>query len=110
MESTFAIIAEPNRRAILSLLAGAGARSVGSLSSATDVAASVSNTCGCCAMPASSRLASKRSVGFIACGPSRCGKMDEWLAPFRRFWMERVDALEAHLDRMAKAREENADE
>jgi hypothetical protein len=26
--------------------------------------------------------------------------MDDWLAQFRRFWSEHVDALERHLDRM----------
>jgi hypothetical protein len=27
-------------------------------------------------------------------------EVDEWLAPFRRFWSGHVDALERHLDRM----------
>jgi hypothetical protein len=29
--------------------------------------------------------------------------VDTWLAPFRRFWSARVDALERHLDRMDDA-------
>ena len=29
-------------------------------------------------------------------------EVDAWLAPFRRFWTAHVDALERHLDRMAK--------
>lgn len=27
-------------------------------------------------------------------------EVDTWLAPYRRFWAERLDALEAHLDAM----------
>jgi hypothetical protein len=30
-------------------------------------------------------------------------ELDDWLAPFRRFWSRHVDALEKHLDRMEKA-------
>jgi hypothetical protein len=29
-------------------------------------------------------------------------ELDAWLAPFRRFWSKHVDALERHLDKMAK--------
>ncbi len=30
-------------------------------------------------------------------------ELDAWLVPFRRFWSKHVDALEQHLDKMAKA-------
>ena len=29
-------------------------------------------------------------------------EIDAWLGPFRRFWSKHVDALEQHLDKMAK--------
>ncbi len=32
--------------------------------------------------------------------PEPLQELDEWLAPFRRFWSAHVDALERHLDRM----------
>ena len=32
--------------------------------------------------------------------PEPFQEVDEWLAPFRRFWSAHVDALERHLDRM----------
>jgi len=32
--------------------------------------------------------------------PEPLQEVDAWLAPFRRFWSVRVDALERHLDRM----------
>jgi hypothetical protein len=32
--------------------------------------------------------------------PGPLQEVDAWLAPFRRFWSDHVDALERHLDRM----------
>jgi len=32
--------------------------------------------------------------------PASLQELDEWLAPFRRFWSVHMDALERHLDRM----------
>jgi DNA-binding transcriptional ArsR family regulator len=32
--------------------------------------------------------------------PEPLQELEVWLAPFRRFWSEQVDALERHLDRM----------
>ena len=32
--------------------------------------------------------------------PERLQELDAWLAPFRRFWSDHLDALERHLDRM----------
>jgi DNA-binding transcriptional ArsR family regulator len=30
--------------------------------------------------------------------PRPLAELDEWLVPYRRFWSERLDALERHLD------------
>ena len=30
--------------------------------------------------------------------PERLAEIDAWLAPYRRFWAGRLDALQAHLD------------
>src|ERR1700742_3207214 len=35
--------------------------------------------------------------------PEPFQEVDEWLAPFRRFWSTHLDALERHLDRMDRA-------
>lgn len=32
--------------------------------------------------------------------PERLQELDDWLAQFRRFWSEHLDALERHLDGM----------
>ena len=46
------------------------------------------------------RVEAQRRVYGIRPEPLR--EIDEWLAPFRRFWTTHVDALERHLDRMAQ--------
>src|SRR3954469_15538767 len=100
VESTFAIIAEPNRRAILSLLASSE-RSVGEIEQQLR-------------MPqpsVSKHLRVLREAGFVEARgdaqrrvyrirPAPLMEVDAWLAPFRRFWSTHVDALERHLDQM----------
>src|ERR1700675_3050976 len=100
MESTFAIIAEPNRRAILSLLA-TSERSVGAIEEELRLS-----------QPSVSKhLRVLREAGFVESRvdaqrrlyrirPEPLMEVDAWLAPFRRFWSVHVDALERHLDRM----------
>jgi len=104
VESVFEIIAEPNRRAILSLLASSQ-QSVGEIERQLRMS-----------QPAVSKhLRVLRDAGFVEStvdaqrrlyrlkpGPLR--EMDAWLAQFRRFWSAHVDALERHLDRMNKGR------
>ena len=35
--------------------------------------------------------------------PEPLMEIDAWLAPFRRYWSVRLDALERHLDRLDQA-------
>lgn len=103
MESPFAVLAEPNRRAILGLLASSE-RSVGELERRLRMPQpSVSKHLRVLreAGLVESRVEAQRRVYRIRPEPLR--DVDEWLAPFRRFWTERVDALERHLDRMEQA-------
>jgi len=100
MESTFATIAEPNRRAILSLLASSE-RSVGEIEEQLQLS-----------QPSVSKhLRVLREAGFVESRvdaqrrlyrirPEPLMEVDAWLAPFRRFWSMHVDALERHLDRV----------
>jgi DNA-binding transcriptional ArsR family regulator len=100
MESAFAAIAEPNRRAILSLLASSE-RSVGEIEEQLQLP-----------QPSVSKhLRVLREAGFVESRvdaqrrlyrirPEPLMEVDAWLAPFRRFWSVHVDALERHLDRM----------
>ena len=103
MESAFAIVAEPNRRAILSLLASSE-RSVGDIEERLRLS-----------QPSVSKhLRVLREAGFVESRidaqrrlyrirPEPLMELDAWLAPFRRFWTAHVDALERHLDRMHPA-------
>ncbi len=103
MESAFSIVAEPNRRAILSLLA-ASERSVSEIEHQLR-------------MPqpsVSKHLRVLRDAGFVEARvdaqrrvyrirPEPLMEVDAWLTPFRRFWSNHVDALERHLDRLEQA-------
>jgi DNA-binding transcriptional ArsR family regulator len=103
VESSFAIIAEPNRRAILSLLASSE-RSVGEIERRLRMPqTSVSKHLRVLreAGFVESRIEAQRRVYQIR--PEPFMEVDAWLAPFRRFWAAHVDALERHLDRMEQA-------
>ena len=100
MESVFEIIAEPNRRAILSLL-GSSEHSVGEIERQLHMPQPT----------VSKHLRVLREAGFVESTvdaqrrlyrlrPEPLQEVDEWLVQFRRFWSAHVDALERHLDRM----------
>src|SRR5438874_4721238 len=103
MESAFAIIAEPNRRAILSLLV-LSQQSVGEIERRLRMPQPT----------VSKHLRVLRDAGFVEATidaqrrlyrlrPEPLQEVDAWLAPFRQFWNAHVDALERHLDRMEAA-------
>ncbi len=102
MESAFAIVAEPNRRAILSFLLSSE-RSVGEIERELGLPQpSVSKHLRVLreAGLVESRIEAQRRVYQLR--PEPLMELDDWLAPFRRFWSKHVDALERHLDRMEK--------
>ncbi len=99
----FEIIAEPNRRAILSLLVSSQ-QSVGEIERRLRMPQPT----------VSKHLRVLREAGFVESRvdaqrrlyrlrPEPLEEVDAWLAPFRRFWSAHVDALERHLDRMDRA-------
>jgi DNA-binding transcriptional ArsR family regulator len=100
VESSFSIVAEPNRRAILSLLLSSE-RSVGEIERELRLS-----------QPSVSKhLRVLREAGFVESRieaqrrlyrlrPEPLMELDAWLAPFRRFWSRHVDALEQHLEKM----------
>jgi DNA-binding transcriptional ArsR family regulator len=100
VESVFEVIAEPNRRAILSLLV-TSQQSVGE----------IERQLGMPQPTVSKHLRVLREAGFVESTvdaqrrlyrlkPGPFQEVDVWLAPFRRFWSAHLDALERHLDRM----------
>jgi DNA-binding transcriptional ArsR family regulator len=103
VESSFAIIAEPNRRAILGLLVSSE-RSVGEIERRLRMPqTSVSKHLRVLreAGFVESRVEAQRRVYRIR--PEPLKELDAWLAPFRRLWTAHIDALERHLDRLAHA-------
>lgn len=102
MVSAFDVIAEPNRRAILSLLASSE-QSVGEIEQQLRMPQpSVSKHLRVLrdAGFVEARVAAQRRVYRLRPEPLR--EVEAWLAPFRRFWSAHVDALERHLDRTAQ--------
>jgi DNA-binding transcriptional ArsR family regulator len=100
METAFAIIAEPNRRAILSLLVSSQ-QSVGEIERQLRMPQPM----------VSKHLRVLREGGFVKSTvaaqrrlyrlrPEPFQQLDDWLVPFRRLWSAHLDALERHLDRM----------
>ena len=95
----FEIIAEPNRRAILSLLI-ASEQSVGEIERQLRMPQPT----------VSKHLRVLRDAGFVEASvdaqrrlyrliPESLRELEDWLTPFRRCWSTHVDALERHLDR-----------
>jgi DNA-binding transcriptional ArsR family regulator len=100
VESSFAVIAEPHRRAILSMLSSSE-RSVGELMHQLRLPQpSVSKHLKVLREGGfvESRVEAQRRVYRL--NPRPLQEVDAWLSPFRRFWSKHVDALEEHLDRM----------
>jgi len=98
--SVFEVIAEPNRRAILSVLVSSQ-QSVGEIERRLRMPQPT----------VSKHLRVLRKAGFVESTvdaqrrlyrlkPEPLREVDAWLAPFRAFWSAHVDALERHLDRM----------
>jgi DNA-binding transcriptional ArsR family regulator len=100
VESAFEIIAEPNRRAILSLLVSSE-QSVGEIERQLRMPQPT----------VSKHLRVLRDAGFVESKvdaqrrlyrlkPEPFQEVDAWLDQFRRFWSAHIDVLERHLDRM----------
>ena len=98
VESVFDILADANRRAILSLLASSQ-QSVGEIERRLQMPQPT----------VSKHLRVLRDAGFVESTvdaqrrlyrlrPEPLQEVDAWLAQFRRFWSAHVDALERHLD------------
>ncbi|HYO76354.1 MAG TPA: metalloregulator ArsR/SmtB family transcription factor, partial [Thermoanaerobaculia bacterium] len=97
-------LAEPNRRAILSMLSSSEL-SVGELMEQLELSQpSVSKHLKVLrdAGFVESRVDAQRRVYKI--NPEPLQEIDEWLEPFRRLWSKHLDALERHLDRMEHKR------
>jgi DNA-binding transcriptional ArsR family regulator len=98
--TTFDVLAEPTRRRILDLLRDRP-RPVGELT----------EQLGLTQPGTSKQLRVLREAGLVRVRqdaqrrwyelrPEPLAEVDAWLAPYRRLWADRLDALERHLDTM----------
>jgi DNA-binding transcriptional ArsR family regulator len=98
VSTTWAALADPNRRAVLELLLERP-RAVGELV----------DRLGLSQPGTSKHLRVLREAGLVnvrteaqrrvyALQPRPLAELDAWLAPYRRLWSESLDALERHLD------------
>ncbi|HEY2660253.1 MAG TPA: metalloregulator ArsR/SmtB family transcription factor [Caulobacteraceae bacterium] len=98
MLTTFTALADPVRLRVVALLFD-GERSAGEIERALRIS-----------QPAASKhLRSLRLAGLVRVrkdaqrrlyrlDPAPLAELDAWLAPYRQFWSQRLDALERHLD------------
>jgi DNA-binding transcriptional ArsR family regulator len=98
VNSTFDVLAEPQRRRILDLLRD-GEQPVGDLVDRLEIS-----------QPGVSKhLRVLRDAGLVSVRPDGqrrlyglrpegLAEVDRWLAPYRQLWGRRLDALERHLD------------
>ncbi|HWE13080.1 MAG TPA: metalloregulator ArsR/SmtB family transcription factor [Solirubrobacteraceae bacterium] len=102
MASTWSALADPRRRAVLRLLL-ARPRSVGELV----------GELGLTQPGTSKHLRTLREAGLVRfrtdaqrrvyeLDPAPLAELDDWLAPYRRFWEARLDDLGRHLDQTSQ--------
>jgi DNA-binding transcriptional ArsR family regulator len=108
MASTWSALADPHRRAVLRLLL-VRPHTVGELVDALGLT-----------QPGTSKhLRTLREAGLVRVradaqrrvyelDPAPLAELDLWLAPYRRFWEERLDALGRHLD-LTTTKEDDSD-
>ncbi|HXZ68099.1 MAG TPA: metalloregulator ArsR/SmtB family transcription factor [Alphaproteobacteria bacterium] len=97
MDAIFEILAEPNRRRILDLLRE-GERAAGEIVS--ELAISQPGVSKHLRVLREGGLVGMRRDGqrrLYRLRPDGLAEVDQWLAPYRDFWSQKLDALEAHL-------------
>ncbi|MCW3003188.1 MAG: ArsR family transcriptional regulator [Conexibacter sp.] len=99
----FSVLAEPARRDILDLLRG-GERTVGELVAALPLTQpGVSKHLRVLREAGLVRVRPEAQKRWYGLRPEPLAELDAWLAPYRRLWAGRLDALERHLDDDAEA-------
>jgi DNA-binding transcriptional ArsR family regulator len=108
MTTTWAALADPHRRAVLELLrerprpVGELVERLGLSQPGTSKHLRVLREAGL----VTARADAQRRVYELNEAPLR--ELDHWLDPYRRFWSDRLDALEHHLDHKSTNAEETA--
>jgi DNA-binding transcriptional ArsR family regulator len=98
MPATFEVLAEPSRRKILDLLRDRE-RSVNEL--VVDLRASQPAVSKHLRVLREAAMVNVRVDAQKRCyslNPAPLAEVDAWLEPYRKFWNDKLDALERHLD------------
>ncbi|HEY3726901.1 MAG TPA: metalloregulator ArsR/SmtB family transcription factor [Solirubrobacteraceae bacterium] len=101
MASTWAALTDPHRRAVLAMLlerprpVGELVAGLGLTQPGTSKHLRVLRDAGLVRV----RIDAQRRVYEV--DPAPLAELDAWLAPYRRLWEDRLDALGRHLDRKA---------
>lgn len=97
--SPFEALAEPNRRRILDVLRQ-GERPAGDLVDALAISQpGVSKHLKLLREAGLVRVRADGQRRLYSVEPQGLAELETWLAPYRRAWADRLDALEAHLER-----------
>ena len=99
MHAALQALSEPHRMAMLAMLAD-GERPAGDFVDALPISQPT----------VSKHLSVLREAGLVTVrkdaqrrlyrlNPAPLAELDAWLQPYRRFWVDRLDALENHLDK-----------
>ena len=95
----FEALAEPNRRRILDVLR-AGERPAGELVDALAISQpGVSKHLRLLREAGLVRVRADGQRRLYSVEPQGLAELEAWLAPYRRAWADRLDALETHLER-----------
>jgi len=98
MTSTFEIVAEPTRRRILDDMRDSE-RSVGELVERLRLSQpGVSKHLRVLREAGLVRVRVDAQRRWYGLDPAPLAEVDRWLAPYRRYWADRLDLLERHLD------------
>jgi DNA-binding transcriptional ArsR family regulator len=99
MHAALQALAEPNRMAILALLRD-GERPVGDFVYALPISQpAVSKHLGVLRAAGLVEVRKDAQRRLYSLNPAPLAELDAWLEPYRRFWTDRLDALERHLDK-----------
>lgn len=104
LSATFGALADPSRRAILARL---GARRMRVTEVAAPFAISLAAVSKHVRMLERARLVTREVVGrehWIAANPAALGAAQAWIERQRRFWTERLDALQALVETPRRGR------
>lgn len=104
---TFTALAEPNRRRLLASLVD-GAKPVNQLVERLGLSQPViSKHLRALRDAELVRVEPRGQQRLYSINPAPLAELDDWLAPYRQFWSQRLDALEDYLD---KTHSENNDD